>query len=120
MCTLHPLQDLKTDLKDDILLLSALNISTFAIWDCYKLSPTSDWIAIDFAIWTNQSGFQYKVSNDKWSRRRNLHGYQFRTATLESSPYITALTPSETQGYTFHGMFAEVFTNLEVALITLT
>ena len=56
-------------------------------------------------------------TEEKWKRRRNLHGHFFKVATLEDKPYVE-LRKSDITGYSMSGIFGDVFYDLKVSTYT--
>lgn len=103
------LEDLDLDLDDDLFWFD----ENFDIWEVYKIHPDFD-IKVDFyGNWTQIGGLKVN-QEEKWNRRRNLEGAQFKVATLTSIPYITKMTKLSENEYSMEGMFAEVFFALQV------
>ena len=89
------------------------NSDTIKIYEAYKIHPEQKAKVSLFGKWSPLDGISVNAEQ-KWKRRANLMGYNFKIATLYAPPYVTIMEKIDENLYNLEGMFIEVFHALQV------
>ena len=106
--------DLK--LTDDVFIIQNSPKNKTNINEIYKISKNLPVIEKNFGVKNDENQINF-VKERKWERRKDLQGFQFQIASLDSRPYISNMVKSEETGYNMSGIFADVFFSLRVSKI---
>ena len=104
---------IKLDLDDDLYWYTFHNEQVH-LYEVYKIHKDFDIKVKPFGNWT-ENGLSLP-NLEKWTRRSNLEGANFKVVSLVSNPYITEMIPIGPGTFTMTGMFAEVFFALQGVL----
>ena len=116
------LSDMNADVDDDLYLYlngsrsGFTNSQNFTIYEAYRLQDNLPLKIVEYGQWNESSKYLDYDDTEKWVRRRDLTGVQFKCNTMPSMPYITKMTPksNDSEEFDIEGMFAEVFFALQV------
>ena len=118
----NSVQEVKSDLKnidldlDDDLYWYKSSGENIDLYEVYRIHKDFDIKILPFGNWTAVSNNLILPNLEKWTRRSNLEGANFRVVSLVSNPYITEMIPIGPDRFTMKGMFAEVFFALQSVL----
>ena len=83
------------------------------LWEHYEIHHTIPRKLLHYGNWTIQNDGLKLVTEEKWTRRKDLHGISFRILTLPVYP-LHDTTPLHDDLYEFTGMFPDIWHNLQV------
>eukprot|EP00094_Tigriopus_californicus_P010031 TCALIF_09674-PA protein Name:"Protein of unknown function" AED:0.38 eAED:0.38 QI:0/0.33/0/0.5/0.66/0.5/4/0/546 len=104
------LKDLPLDLDDDFFSFYIETDSTIRIQEAYKLTNDMEPITLYFGSWTLE-GLNASPM-EKWDRRGDLGGMEFKISGASSSPYVKVLEKPNGE-VEMSGMYLEIFYSLE-------
>ena len=82
------------------------------LWEHYEIHHTIPRKLLYYGNWMIQTGLAL-VTEEKWTRRKDLNGVNFRILTLPVYP-LHDTTPLHDDLYEFTGMFPDIWHNLQV------
>ena len=108
------------DLDDDLYLYKLNSeeyddISSIDIFEHYEIHQTIPRKLLKYGHWTQNQGMDLVNEMNKWMRRKNLQGMNFRILSVDT-PGIMSLEPisGSSDTYTMNGLLGEIWFNLQV------
>ena len=83
------------------------------LWEHYEIHHTIPRKLLHYGNWTIQNDGLKLVTEEKWTRRKDLHGINFRILSLPIGDLIV-MTPIDDELFEFAGMMADIWHNLQV------
>ncbi len=112
------LEKTSLDFDDDLFLLNQTSEDRISALEVYRISSSMPLTVLDYGYWSRATGVEVYLNSEKWVRRRNLQGFQFRTQSLAFKPAISALVPLGEGFYEGQGPLFDLFNVLKVDLAT--
>ena len=108
------------DLDDDLYLYKLNSeeyddISSIDIFEHYEIHQTIPRKLLKYGHWTLNQGMDLVNEMNKWMRRKNLQGINFRILSVDT-PGISSLEliSGSSDTYTMNGLLGEIWFNLQV------
>ena len=97
-----------------LLKLLSINSIFIKLWEHYEIHHTIPRTLLHYGNWTKIQNDGLKlVTEEKWTRRKDLHGVNFRIVSMPISS-INIMTPINEELYEFTGMMPDTFHNIQV------
>ena len=106
------------DFDDDFYMYNMMsqneNSIFIELWEHYEIHQTIPRTLLHYGNWTMIQNDGLKlVTEEKWTRRKDLHGVNFRIVSMPISS-INIMTPINEELYEFTGMMPDTFHNIQV------
>ena len=83
------------------------------LWEHYEIHHTIPRKLLHYGNWTIQNDGLKLVTEEKWTRRKDLHGISFRILSLPI-PSLNTMTPINEDLFEFTGMMPDIWHNIQV------
>ena len=83
------------------------------LWEHYEIHHTIPRKLLHYGNWTIQNDGLKLVTEEKWTRRKDLHGISFRILSLPH-PGVSTMTPINEDLFEFTGMMPDIWHNIQV------